>query len=251
MAILERLRLPGWVRPAFRRAGFELVRLTPASHSGSRTLAMLGSVGVDLVLDVGANTGQYARRLRETGYRGRIVSFEPLAGAFETLRKESAEDALWEAERIALGAAPGKAQIHIAANSWSSSLLEMLPRHLESAPGSAYIGSEEVSVQTLGWALKTWQRGAAHTFVKLDVQGSERAVLEGAGVALDELAGLQIELSLVPLYQGEMLFLEMISLLTAKGFVLMDLEAGHRDPATGQLLQMDGIFLRPVGRGAG
>ena len=208
-------------------------------------MSMLRAASVDLVLDVGANIGQYAMRLREFGYRGRIVSFEPLSTAFKSLEQACASDAGWEAVPVALGGAPGKATLHVSSNSWSSSLLEMLPGLVEAAPESAFVGAEEVTVQTLAWALDKYRENTEATFLKLDVQGSERAIIEGAGDWLQRLAGIQIELSLAPLYQGESLYLEMIALLSAKGFVLMDLEPGYRDPGSGQLLQVDGIFFRP------
>jgi hypothetical protein len=81
-------------------------------------------------------------------------------------------------------------------------------------------------------------------FVKIDTQGFEPAVIRSAGTALRSVIGLQLELSLVSLYEGDALLPEMVRLLAAEGFALVSLEPGHADYTTGQLLQADGIFFR-------
>ncbi len=84
------------------------------------------------------NIGQYAKLLREFGYSGRIVSFEPLSSAYSQLKAVSKKDPLWEiAPQAAIGNQEGEIIINIAGNSYSSSALPMLDAHLESAPESA------------------------------------------------------------------------------------------------------------------
>ena len=86
-------------------------------------------------LDVGANTGQFAQDLRASGYRGHIVSFEPLSDAHAALLVTASWDPLWDvADRCAVGAGDRWAEINIAGNSYSSSLLPMLDLHREAAP---------------------------------------------------------------------------------------------------------------------
>jgi FkbM family methyltransferase len=199
-----------------------------------------------LVFDVGANGGQYAMGLRASGYRGAIVSFEPVEAAFTRLKSQQSGDPLWRLVPIALGRTQGTALINVAGNcAASSSLLPMLPRHIESAPDAAYIAKEPVRVETLEWALGQFKGGARRVFLKLDVQGCEGMVLEGAGDRLGEFVGVQLEASLVPLYEGEALFLELVTYLNLHGFTLMGLDPGFWDPKTGQLLQVDCIFMRP------
>jgi FkbM family methyltransferase len=209
-----------------------------------RRARLFGSYGIERVYDVGANAGQYARELRASGYRGHIRSFEPLSTAHAQLLAAAAGDAQWDVVQVALGASEGQAELHVAGNSFSSSLRDMLPLHREHAPESAYVGTEQVPVRRFdalaaqeGWPLE-------RAVLKIDVQGYERQVLDGAGQLLDRIETVQLELSLVPLYQGEPLFAEMLAFMTGKGYSLVALEPGFSEPRTGRLLQVDAIFHR-------
>ena len=98
----------------------------------------------------------------------------------------------------------------------------------------------------LGFDLSTQHvRAGDKVFLKLDVQGYERLVLAGAKASLPRVHGLQLEMSLVPLYQGEASYTDLLGEMTALGFQLMSIEAAFRDPRSGQLLAMDGVFFRP------
>jgi len=207
---------------------------------------LFGRYGVDLVLDVGANVGDYARGLRKVGYQGRIVSFEPLAAPFARLSRAAQDDALWDIEQTALGDFSGTTTIHVAGNLDSSSLLEMLPAHSEGAPESKYVGAEQVQVRKLDSGFAGWRKGARSVYLKIDAQGYERHVLEGARESLPGIVGVQLELSLVPLYQGAPLICEMLDYLYSRGFALMSVEPGFSNRFTGEMLQVDGIFYRPV-----
>ena len=126
----------------FRNAGYELRRYQPTSSERAQLMAVLTHHSVDLVFDVGANTGGFGRYLRELGYTGHIVSFEPLKSAHEELLGSAERDRRWAvAPRAAIGAEEGEIELHIAANSESSSVLEMLDAHAQAAPESRYTGS--------------------------------------------------------------------------------------------------------------
>ena len=81
-------------------------------------------------------------------------------------------------------------------------------------------------------------------YMKIDTQGFESKVLKGAGNSLMRIDTVQMEMSLVPLYEGEMLFNEMCMFMTEKGYSLIAIESGFSDQNTGQVLQVDGIFHR-------
>jgi FkbM family methyltransferase len=107
-----------------------------------------------LVLDIGANQGQYGTSLRDNiGYNGRIVSFEPLRDAFAILQPTAASDPLWECHNIAFGDSAGTATINISANSHSSSLLPVSARTLEIEPSAGYVGTQDVAVCRLDCVL--------------------------------------------------------------------------------------------------
>lgn len=231
-------------RKYLRRHGFDIVSYDPVNHPVARRLMLMGQNNIDLLLDVGANIGQYGLRTREDGYKGRIVSFEPLSSAFRKLAARTEEDANWEAVNIGLGDKDEIALINISANSQSSSILDMLPSHVSTAPDSAYIESEEVSVRRLDSIFRDYWKPGDNVFLKIDAQGYERNIIEGAAQALGHISGIQMELSLVPLYEGEALMAEMINAMSEKGYVLMSIDPTYGNPATGQMLQVDCMFFR-------
>jgi FkbM family methyltransferase len=246
-----RARAASAVQALLRRLGYELhpypapIALEPDDRRRARLLA---SRGITLLLDVGANAGQFAEKARATGYHGRIVSFEPLSGPYAELSRISAADGDWEARRTALGEEDGTVEINVAANLTSSSVLPMGDRHLRSAPQSAYVGTETVSTARLDGLWEELARPGDRVWLKLDVQGYELHVLSGAEAVLDRIDVVQAEMALQHLYEGDSSWRELADWLEARGFRLAGLEAGFEDPDSGELLQADGIFVRAAGR---
>jgi FkbM family methyltransferase len=233
------------LKGAARRAGVELLRFNPTnSLDAARPLAVRDQ-GIDLALDVGANEGQWARELRAEGYRGPIVSFEPLAAAYARLEAAAAGDAAWSARRLALADTGGEAELRVAGNAGaSSSLLAMREVHARVAPEARYVGAERVPVARLDDVeLPAGER----LLLKLDVQGAERSVLAGAAETLPRVRVVECELSLVELYEGQALLDEQLALLRAAGFALWGLRPSFADPQSGRLLQADALFVRDPG----
>ena len=226
-----------------RKMGYEIVG-PPRAHAAQRTLmGLIHQERVNLVLDIGANTGQFVEELRAAGYAGRIISFEPLASAHATLLKLADRDPNWNiAGRTAIGAVKGSVEIHISGNSVSSSILEMLPSHTSADPQSTYVGTELVPVNRLDDLVTPGP--ADRVLLKIDVQGYERQVLDGAAKILGSCHAVISEMSLIPLYEGQVLAREMWDMLAAHGFQPWSLEPCYRNPQTGQMLQFDGVFVR-------
>lgn len=234
------------VKRTIRRLGFDICRYRPANSVGPQLMAMLLSHNVNLVFDVGANTGQFARSLREEGFHGRIVSFEPLTAAREELLLSSQRDPLWEvAPQVAIGSEDGEIEIHVARNSVSSSVLKMSQVHMDVAPGSRYIGAERVPLRRLDSIAQGYLHTNSVSFLKVDTQGYEDRVLIGATQLLDLVVGVQLEVSLVPLYEGQSLFPEMLARLQARGFTLWAIWQSFIDEGNGRLLQVDATWFRP------
>jgi FkbM family methyltransferase len=218
--------------------GFEIRR-----HPATRRQRMLERHGVDVVLDVGAADGGYGSQLRMYGYTGRIVSFEPLAGSYAALTARIAGDPAWTAHNVALGDAAGSAEINVASNGASSSLLPMEEAHRRAEPSVGYVGQETITVARLDDLAPDILAEGDRPFLKLDTQGYERAVLQGGAATLERCRGLQVELSFVSLYEGGMLVDEAISFAYDAGFHLVGIETGWAAP-TGEMLQADGVFFR-------
>ena len=240
------------LRSLAEATGLEVRKTSVYTSQKLRHQLLFSQLPIDLVLDVGANTGQFVHHCRAAGYKGEIISFEPSAAAHASLLQSAAPDPLWTvADRMALGATTGEVEINIAANSFSSSILRMLDSHLTAAPNSAYLQKEKVPLRRLDDLLADHLADhlaatapSRHIFLKLDVQGYESQVLAGAPQLLNHTLAVQLEMSLLPLYDGETLMPQMQAAITAKGFNLWDLEPSFRDPSTGRLLQIDAIFTR-------
>jgi FkbM family methyltransferase len=242
-------RVQSWVgdsalRRFLRSKGWDVIRWTGFKHPLGKRMRLLRHYGITTVLDVGANEGQYARELRLARYRGRIVSFEPMEEVYARLAAAAKADPSWEAVQLALGNEDENAKMHVSGNSISSSLLPMLPAHEEAAENASYVGFTPITVRRLDEVFDRYVRPDDKTYLKIDVQGYEMHVLEGATGILDRISGLQIELSLVPLYEGGPLYGDVIAWANARGFALMGIEPGFGHPASGRLLQFDGVFYR-------
>lgn len=233
------------VKQLLHAAGVEAHRFHPDTSPLARLMAALCHFNIDLVIDIGANEGQFAKELRAGGYSGRIVSFEPLSAAHGRLLQVSDGDTAWHVHpRCALGDRLGEIELNISGNSVSSSILPMLTSHSNAAPESAYLGHESAPLITLDSVAPPYLEGAQATFLKIDTQGYEWHVLDGALASLPKVRGIQMELSLVPLYKGQRLWRECIERLEAEGFLLWALHPVFVEPATGRTLQLDGIFCR-------
>jgi FkbM family methyltransferase len=231
------------VRSLVHLSGYEIMSLDRAQGDRRCVAAILREQQINTVLDVGANTGQFAKWIRDTGYGGKIVSFEPLGDAHQKLGQAAERDPHWiVAPRMALGSTPGKIDIHVAGNGVSSSILPMLATHTDAAPDSRYVKAQRVVLNRLDdvYSLSREDR----LLLKVDVQGYEKAVLDGSVRLLKNCRAVIIEMSLVPLYEGQPLAIDLWTHLMSVGFQACYFNPGFRDPRSGRMLQMDGVFVR-------
>jgi FkbM family methyltransferase len=233
------------VKSVLRRAGFEISRYTIENSRVLRAGARLKVANVDLVLDVGANIGQFALELREAGYKKRIISFEPLHAAYLNLLKNSNKDPMWDiAPRCGLGSRSCMATINVSGNSWSSSFLPITSKHTMAAPSSAYIATEKVEIFTLDGLMLKEVCKARSPYLKIDTQGYEWEVLEGAKQVLNYLCGIQLEVSLLPLYEGQPELLKILDKIQELGFEIYDIEPEFYDKQKSRLMQLNVIFMK-------
>lgn len=215
--------------------GYELSR-TPSAQD------FLSSRQVDLVLDVGANLGQYARGLRSHGYKGRIHSFEPIKAVYEKLAASASADEGWDVSNCAVGAAPGCADINVSDYTVYSSIRPTTDLGTDFSRHAKVVRVESVEVVTLdSFAI----RAAQAIFLKIDTQGYEREVLAGARELLKRCVGLQLELPVEHLYKDVWSFNEALAYLDNIGFVPAQfrmVNALHDDKASA--LEFDVIFRR-------
>ena len=228
-----------------RSFGWEVRQYHPAAAYPARIEALLGAAGSDLVLDVGANVGQTGLALRSLGYTGRIVSFEPLAAAHQALCMASESDPDWEvAPRMAIGDENGEIDINVSRRNNSSSVLPLQATLLAAAPQAEYVGTERAPLARLDTATVDYIGAAANIYLKVDVQGYEMQVLEGAVGIMPKISAVQMELSLAALYEGQTLYRELLEYFAIRGYELFSLSPGFTDVASGRLLQADGFFIK-------
>ncbi|MCX6164007.1 MAG: FkbM family methyltransferase, partial [Ignavibacteriae bacterium] len=200
---------------------------------------------VDLIFDIGANAGQFSIMLFKLGYYGKIVSFEPLSSAHEVLKNRSKKFSNWAiAERCAIGDTDGEIEINISKNSISSSALKILNEHVIAAPKSEYIGSEKVKVYKLDSIFDKYILDEKNIFIKIDTQGFEEKILNGASESIKKAKGLLVETSLVQLYEGQALFPRIFDRIIKQGFELTGIQHAFINKETGRVLQIDLIFFR-------
>ncbi len=223
--------------------GLDLKRYNTANDPHLRRQTILEHHAIDFALDVGANRGQYGQRLRENGYRRRILSLEPSSESFAELQRIAGSSPPWDCLPLALDRRSGSGVLHLASNSVSSSLLEMSPA-MEAVPGARYIGQESVEVQTLDQVGEAHIPRSAALLVKLDVQGSEQAVLDSGPKLLDRTRLIEIELAWSQLYVGQAKALELLNQLSSMGFDLVSTTPNTLHPQSGEVLEYDALLAR-------
>lgn len=240
-SFLRPLRRP--VRKALRLLGYDVVSADRASAVDAR-MHWIDRLGIDLIADVGANKGQFVGWMRDRGYAGRIVSFEPQEAAFKACLQRWGGDPSWQGVHCALGETSGEIEMQLAANSVSSSILPMLQAHVTALPESHIVASEKVTLSRLDHEVEKRLNGETRLFLKIDTQGFEMPVLRGAGALMDRVGLIEVELSLVPLYAGQALLTEVWNNIEAMGFTPVWVEQGFADPREARLLQVDALFVR-------
>jgi FkbM family methyltransferase len=217
----------------------------PRHVSARIFMSMMARHEIAAVIDVGANRGQFASRLRSRlGHQGLMISIEPQPDAFADLQQLAAADEKWSAMNLALGDINGILPLNISANSASSSILPMLGRHVQSAPHSAYVGRIDVQVRRLDSLPELRAAAAERCLLKIDAQGYEYKILQGAEGVIDRLSLIYLECALVPLYEGELLIEEMIAYLRKRNFAPVDIGRGHFDRTAWQQLQANILFAK-------
>jgi FkbM family methyltransferase len=243
MKLMRKIDLYSKINRLINKTGFDVRRFPSGNYR--MLLKYLKDNSITDCFDVGANTGQYAKFIRSAGFNGKIFSFEPQSKAFGQLSKSAKSDSQWQIYNIGLGDSDGKTIINISKNSVSSSILDISQSLVETAPDTKYISKEEIQINRLD----TFIKGINFTdrfFLKIDAQGFESKILEGAAGCFNNIYALQLELAYVPLYKEEKLFDEMREFIESSGFYLSSLESGFTDPQSGRLLQVEAIFLRKV-----
>jgi FkbM family methyltransferase len=206
----------------------------------------LRRLGIERVLDIGSNSGQFAQKLRLFGYLGVIYSVEPQAAAYAELLRNASADLRWfPLARQGAGAKSGFVDLNVAENGWSSSVLEVHDNHLRAERTTRIVGRERIYVASADSLLDPALLADIEA-VKIDVQGYEDRVLDGYLPQLEDVRLLMLELSMVECYHGAKDLFALDERLTRHhGFARVSLEPAYYDEVSGVVQQYDGIYHRP------
>ncbi|HEX2667416.1 MAG TPA: FkbM family methyltransferase [Gammaproteobacteria bacterium] len=231
-----------------RLFGWELLHIRKDQPTlDSHLKQLFARLGVDCVLDVGANQGQYGAMLRKAGYKGRIVSFEPVKATFAQLKARAAGDPDWRLFNCALGAKAGEQEIHVTRSTVFASFLDPNEFSRRKYPDAMPVQhSEKVRIRTLDEVLPEAVAGlkAPKLFLKLDTQGFDLQVFAGAKATVPKVLGMQTELSIQAIYEDMPDYLEALGTYTKAGFVMSGLYPVSRDRDTLALIELDCVMRR-------
>lgn len=231
-------RIKNFLRGCVQRAGLSLTRYVPLARA-------LKANGVTAVFDIGANKGQFGSELRRDGYCGKIISFEPMVAAHAALTSRARGDKLWCVhERCAIGAHDDSIMINVSKNSGSSSILPIMAEHIAAAPDSMYIDKEAVQQIRLDSVFRKYVGPEERFFLKIDTQGYEKEVIQGATEALELVTGLQMEISFFELYENQPSYKYFLDWAEKNDFYIWSIHDGFSNLAISKTLQADICFFR-------
>lgn len=236
-----------FVQKCLRSLGYEVVPYPPSDWVRSRDSLrrVLNKLSIDCVFDVGANHGQYGDQLRYIGYKGWIVSFEPVRASFEDLSKRAAARPPWRVFQYALGSKNGQEEINVNKCDELTSFLTPLGPS-KTLPGNRVVGRETVEIRRLDSIFDECMAGIAsrRLYLKLDTQGFDLEVLRGADGVLTNFLGAQTEVSFVPIYQGMPRHIESLKEFESRGFSVVDFMPVTRVAGDLLMMEMDCILAR-------
>lgn len=205
---------------------------------------IIESEGIDLIVDVGANEGQFGRKLRRY-YSGNIISLEPVLSTYERLQRITCQDPNWQVLRVAAGSQEGSCEINVSSNSVFSSLLQ--PNNLcRDMFGDSSISTrrERVVIRRLDNLLTEVvpDLDKRRMFIKMDTQGYDLEVFKGLGSTIEQVAAIQSEVSLIPIYEGMSHWTNSIAAYEASGFSVVGMIPVNRDGI--RVIEYDCFFTK-------
>jgi FkbM family methyltransferase len=231
-------RVKSFLRGFVQRFGFNLTHHIPLARA-------LKANGITAVFDIGANKGQFGSELRRDGYRGKIISFEPMVAAHAALSRRARDDKFWSVhERCAIGAQDASIIINVSKNSGSSSIFPIMAEHTAAAPDSVYIDKETVQQIRLDSVFRKYLAPQERFFLKIDTQGYEKEVMQGAAEALELVTGLQMEISFFELYENQPSYKYFLDWAEKSDFFIWSIHDGFSNLVVSKTLQADICFFR-------
>jgi FkbM family methyltransferase len=225
------------IKQLLRKRGYDIVRYRSFWDD------IVKPLNPATIIDIGANDGSFAERMRTQFPNGHIISFEPLQGAYKALTARMAGDSKFTAYNLALGDNAGESVIYKSASDPSSSLLPMAELHKKLYPHTTEHAEEKIQIDRLDSVLSEKDL-AKPVLVKIDVQGFEAAVIRGGRNILREADIVLVENSFVTLYEGQALFGDVHDLMRSLGFEYHGRSETHYNEKTKEPIYEDSVFMK-------
>lgn len=227
----------------------KLKRFTPSTSEALRTATILNNLDIKFTLDIGANTGQFAESLYDFNYKGTVISFEPVSSCYNTLLKRSKKyPKMIVPERCAIGNFDQSIDINITDDTVFSSILKIKDFHAQLKPKSKIIKKETVRMYRLDSIIDKYiDEKETSILLKIDTQGFEKEVLEGAENTLKRVKAIKIEIPLISIYEGtKFSFYEIIDFLKKNQFIPYSFNIEGVNLKTGRVHTIDGLFVKEI-----
>jgi FkbM family methyltransferase len=234
-----------FIRQGLHSLGLEMYRYPDACERVEPHLkVLLRRHPVDLMIDVGANVGQFGREIRALNPGVPLYSFEPNPPVFQELQALAASDPLWRTFNVALGAEEGEITLNVTASDDFSSVLapnalgqELYRQSVRSA------GQVQVRMRRLDDVFREAGGDQRNILFKMDTQGYDKQVMLGGTEVLRRSAIVLTECSIQPIYEAGLAFIDALNFMTDAGFVLSGCFPLGRD-ARGALIEVNCAFVR-------
>lgn len=232
------------IKRTLRHLGYDLVQYPSRETYGEHIRELVKILEIDLVLDVGAHHGEYGLFLRELGYAGRIISFEPVTVNFDVIAQRCAHDPTWQAYNLALGSEDADRSMNVMSNSFLNSFLA--PNEARWLDGNRVERIDTVTVRRLDGLFDQMLNdvGARSVFLKMDTQGWDLEVLRGANACISRIGAVQSEIPLKTIYKGMPSFMEVITECNRLGLDITGMFPVSRDTNNLAIVEFDCVMAR-------
>lgn len=206
------------IRKWLNNYGFQIV---PISQHPLSNFMGIDKMDIGMILDIGANAGQFATKIHSILPEALIYSFEPLQNAFDDLQKTFVEKNIkGKTFNFALGDEAGEAEIFLhEEHSPSSSILSTTSHHESLDLRTHLQKKEKIAIRTLDEVYTTEGiSSGTGLFIKMDVQGFEDRVIIGGRTVIRKAIAVLAEINLDPLYEKQADFKSISTLLYDLGF---------------------------------